>query len=401
MYPPHHLGGYELVWRSAMRSLRNEGHETRVLCSDLRLDGAASGAEPEDPGTFRELRWYWRDHAWPPFSWGDRVALERRNAEILETHLREFEPDVVSWWSMGGMSLSLMERVRRAGLPAVAFVADDWLLYGPVVDKWIRPFRRAERIPVVGRPVGRALAAIAERATGLPARVSLDDVARYVVISRTVLAAARDAGLRLDGATVARLGVDPAFLDPRPEQPWGWRLLYVGRIDERKGVEDAVRALTRLPEQTTLHIAGDGDPGEVARLRDLIARTGLDGRVELLGMRTHAELPAIYEACDAVLFPVRWSEPQGIVPLEAMALGRPVIATGMGGSAEYLADEVNCLLSPPSKPDGLARAVTRLAADPELRAQLRAGGAATAAHLTEPRFNAAVLAALTDAGVTN
>jgi glycogen(starch) synthase len=106
MYPPHHLGGYELAWRSAMRHLRANGHTARVLTTDFRT-GAADADEPD---TFRELRWYWRDHAWPRIGWRGRIALERHNAAALERHnaaalerhLRELEPDAVSWWSMGG-----------------------------------------------------------------------------------------------------------------------------------------------------------------------------------------------------------------------------------------------------------------------------------------------------------
>jgi glycosyltransferase involved in cell wall biosynthesis len=395
MYPPHHLGGYELVWRSAMRALRAAGHETRVLCSDLRLDtDPARPAETEDPGTFRELRWYWRDHAWPRLRWRERVALERSNAAAMHRHLDEFAPDVVSWWSMGGMSLSLMERVRRLGIPAVGFVADDWLLYAPKVDRWTGPFRRLG-------PLGRPPAALAERATGIPAWVSLDGAARYVLISETVRRAARQAGLTLADSTIAPLGVDPAFLDPRPERPWRWRLLYVGRIDARKGIEDAIKALPSLPAQATLAVAGDGDPGERERLARLIEALGLAGRVTLLGMLGHAELPDVYDDSDVVVFPVRWSEPQGIVPLEAMALGRPVVATGMGGSGEYLNDGENCVLIPPGDPDALARAVERLANDPGLRARLRGDGAVTAAAHTEPRFNAAVIEALTAAARAN
>lgn len=194
MYPPHHLGGYELVWRSAMRFMRQPGDcETRVLCSDLRLQTGA--LEPEDPDTFRELRWYWRDHAWPRFSWRERLALERANTAVLARHLADFKPDVVAWWSMGGMSLSLMEQVRREKIPAVGFVADDWLLYAPIVDGWTGPFRRANRIP----GLGRALAAVAELRTGIPAWVSLDAVAGYVLISETVRLAARGSGLKLAG----------------------------------------------------------------------------------------------------------------------------------------------------------------------------------------------------------
>jgi glycogen(starch) synthase len=379
MYPPHHLGGYELVWRSAMRQLRADGHQTRVLTTDLRIGSDGQ----EEPETYRDLHWYWHEHTFPKRSWRERLALERHNGAVLERHLGEFDPDVIAWWSMGGMSLSLMERVHRRRLPAVAFVADDWLLYAPLVDPWTRAFRHS-----------RLLAAGAERLTGLPAQVSLDDACGYVLISEAVRRAAREAGLALANSTIAHLGVDPAFLDPRPERPWRWRLLYVGRLDPRKGVADAIAALAQLPQTATLRIAGDGDPREQQRLASQIDQLGLGERVSLLGMRSHAELPELYDDADAVLFPVRWSEPWGIVPLEAMAFGRPVIATGLGGSGEYLRGGENCLLVGPEDPVAVAAAVRTLAADPALRASLRSGGIVTAKTHTETVFNQAVETAL-------
>jgi glycogen(starch) synthase len=379
MYPPHHLGGYELVWRSAMRHLRHHGHVARVLTTGFRRESD----EHDEPDTFRELQWYWRDHAWPRIGWRGRIALERHNAAVLDRHLRELAPDVVSWWSMGGMSLALLERVRRAKLPAVAFVADDWLLYGPRVDRWIGAFRH---IPWV--------AGLAERATGLPARVDVEQAARYILISETLREQARASGLRLQGSVVAHLGVDPEFLDPRPEGEWGWRLLYVGRIDERKGISDALTALAQLPPEATLTIVGEGDGRERERLLAQVTALGLGDRARLIGMRAHAELPSLYHAADAVLFPVRWQEPWGIVPLEAMALGLPVVATGLGGSGEYLRAEENCVLVPPARPGALADAVRRLHGDPALRERLRAGGEQTARRHTETMFNDAVLEAL-------
>jgi glycosyltransferase involved in cell wall biosynthesis len=68
-----------------------------------------------------------------------------------------------------------------------------------------------------------------------------------------------------------------------------------------------------------------------------------------------------------------------------MACGAPVVATGAGGSAEYLADGENCLLFAPSDPDELAGALRRLAADRELRRRLVAAGLETAARLTVDR----------------
>jgi glycogen synthase len=79
------------------------------------------------------------------------------------------------------------------------------------------------------------------------------------------------------------------------------------------------------------------------------------------------------------------------VPLEAMGRGRPVVATGRGGSGEYLRDGENCVLFAAGDAEGLASALSRLAADPALRARLRDGGLATAERHTAPRFEARVV----------
>jgi glycosyltransferase involved in cell wall biosynthesis len=365
-----------------MRHLRSRGHEVRVVTTDFRL---ASPAEPEEDAVHRELRWWWRDHAFPELPVRERLALERHNARVLGRHLDEFRPEVVSWWSMGGMSLSLLERVRRRGLPAVAFVHDDWLDYGPRVDPWLKLFTGPRR--------GR-LAAPAEALLRMPTRVEFDHAARYLFVSERTRQRALEAGRAPRVSAIAHSGIDPSYVDPRAERPWEWRLLYVGRIDERKGIGTAVEALAKLPAAATLTVVGEGDPAAEAKLRAQAARLGVTDRVRMEGFRSRAELPAAYEAADVVVFPVVWEEPWGLVPIEAMALGRPVVATGRGGSGEYLRDGQNALLFEAGDAEALAAAVRRLAGDPALRARLRDGGLKTAPLHTEDVFNAAVLAEL-------
>jgi glycosyltransferase involved in cell wall biosynthesis len=102
-------------------------------------------------------------------------------------------------------------------------------------------------------------------------------------------------------------------------------------------------------------------------------------------------LPDTFAEHDALLFPVRWEEPWGLVPLEAMAVGLLVVASGRGGSAEYFDDGENCLLADPDAgPQPLADALWRLADDDELRGRLRAGGLATAERYPDTAFAAAV-----------
>lgn len=366
LYPPYHLGGYELVWQAAVGALRAKGHDVRVVAVDDRL-GRAPAAD-EEPGVHRELRWYWRDHEFPRRSWRERLALERHNHAVLRRHLADHGPHVVSWWSMGGLSLSLIESVRRAGVPAVGWVNDGWLIYGPQVDPWLEGWRGRLR----PRRLGRVL-------TGVPTAVDLGAAARWVFCSEAMRRPALERVPRLRATAVLHQGVAPVFKAAEPA-PWRGRLLYAGRVDERKGLLTLVDAVLGLPE-VTLRIVGVGDEATTRRLRERAAPAG-----DRIAIEPAVERPAlvqVYADSDAVVFPVEWPEPWGLVPLEAMAVGRPVVATGRGGSAEYLRHESNALLFEAGDADALRAALRRLGADPALRAMLRAGGLKTAGRLTE------------------
>lgn len=383
LYPPHHFGGYELVWRAAMRNLERHGHTVRVLTSDLRI----GTAEPDDANVHRELRMYWRPHELLDLRADQRLRVERHNARVLARHIDELSPDVVSWWSMGGLSLSMIERVRRAGIPAVAFVHDDWLVYAREMDLWMRAF--------AGR--WRRFGPLAERLARVPASVDLENAARYVFVSDTTRRRAAEAGIRPASTGVAHSGIDPGFIDPAPERDWSWSLLYVGRLDARKGVDTAIGALAHLPDAATLTIAGAWDDVEEQRLRRLAASHGVAERTRFAGQIPRAEVRAAYAEADVVVFPVIWEEPWGLVPIEGMARGRPVVATGRGGSGEYLRDGENALLFEAGDAPALARCVERLAGSPELRRRLLGRGLDTAARHTERQFNEAVLAEFTAA----
>ena len=377
-YPPWSSGGYETTWAAHVAYLRDAGHAVRVLTT-LPDPTDRDGRAPDD--VHRELRWYWRAHEFRRPGLAETLRLERANAAVLDRHLRAFRPDAVMWWAMGGMSLGLLEHARRAGMPAVAVVGDDWPVYGARVDAWTRRFSG----------LGRRLAGTAERLTGLPAGVDLDRAARWSVNSRHTLAAV---GPRRH-VSIAYPGIDPHRFPVAPAHPWDWRLLYCGRIDPRKGVATAVRALAQLPPRATLTIHGDGDDRHRGELVALAGELGVAERIAF-SRSEHAEVGAVYAACDALVFPATWREPWGLVPLEAMASGRPVLASRAGGGpAEYLAEGVNCLQFAPGDAAGLGVALARLAADSELRSTLVAGGRQTAARFPEAAFHAALAHELT------
>jgi glycogen synthase len=384
LYPPHHFGGYEIVWESAVEYLRARGHDVRVLTTDTRTPSPDAQDEHD---VHRELRWPWplKDGWFPQLSLRDRYDIARHNHRTLSRHLDDFRPEVVSWWAMGGLTLGLLETVRRRHLPAVAFVHAEWLDYGRLADGWMHTFRgrRSRLVPLVAL------------LTRMPVEPDLAEAARYVFVSEHTRQHALSLGLGLRDTGIAHSGIHSDFLDPAPDAAWQWRLLYVGRLDPNKGVDTAVEAMQHLPSEARLELIGGWDADEEARLRALASDAGVSERVHFAGQRGRAEIVEAYGRADAVVFPVRWEEPWGLVPLEAMGRGRPVVATGRGGSGEYLLDEHNCLLFDAGDAEALAAALRRLGSDESLRARLRRGGLETAPKYTEAVFNAAVEEELT------
>jgi glycosyltransferase involved in cell wall biosynthesis len=240
----------------------------------------------------------------------------------------------------------------------------------------------------VGR---RRLRGLAERFTALPTELDLGR-GRWVFCSEWMRA---HAGLSPDPgqAVVLTPGVEERYLTaPAPRaRDWSWRLLYLGRVVEQKGVITAIEALAQLPAEATLAIVGSGDAAYRSALERRASALGVAARVTFAPPVDRDGTVSAYQAADVVLHPVRWGEPWGLVPLEAMAAGRPVVATGQGGSADFLDDGVNALLHAPGDAAGLATALARLAGDPELRSRLVAAGHRTAQTHTATAFNLAAV----------
>ena len=190
-------------------------------------------------------------------------------------------------------------------------------------------------------------------------------------------------GARRSSIDVVPCGVDVAQfcsggpVAARSRRP---RLLALGRMVPRKGVDDAIRALAAVPD-AELVVAGGGSAEDLAidpearRLRALARALDVADRVDLRGSVPRAELPALIRSADVVVC-LPWYEPFGIVPLEAMACGVPVVGTAVGGLLDTVVSGVTGRLVPPHRPDLAAEAINELLADAGLRAQAGAAGVA-------------------------
>ncbi|MBD2188901.1 glycosyltransferase family 4 protein [Pseudanabaena mucicola] len=169
-------------------------------------------------------------------------------------------------------------------------------------------------------------------------------------------------------------------------------ILYVGRFDERKGIETLVRACAQLPkplkDQYQLYLVGGSRKGgvdteEEQRIRGLVKDLGLDAIASFVGAIDQSELPPYYAMADICVVP-SYYEPFGLVAIEAMAAGTPVIASRVGGLQETVKDGETGLLVPIRAPEALSTAIAKLLTEPQtVKAMGRAGYQRVHSHYSQ------------------
>lgn len=165
---------------------------------------------------------------------------------------------------------------------------------------------------------------------------------------------------------------------PRAARGERHRIVSVGRFVPRKGFDVVVRALPSMPDTELVIVGGpdksqlDSDP-EACRLRELADELGVADRMQLYGSVAREDMPAILRSADVVAC-TPWYEPFGIVPLEAMACGVPVVASAVGGMLDTVVHDVTGRLVKPKSPTEVAAAVNVLLRDEFRRQSLGAAG---------------------------
>lgn len=175
-----------------------------------------------------------------------------------------------------------------------------------------------------------------------------------------------------DAGPASRVALDGAPHASSPEGAGGAagpEILFVGRLVERKGVEVLVRALGLLEGATDARLTIVGEGSREGRIRDVIGAEGLDGRVALAGRVSDAELAAAYGRASLFVLPAIVdakgdTEGLGVVLLEALRFGVPVIGSRAGGIPDIIIDGETGWLVVPGDPEDLARAIDQALGDP-------------------------------------
>jgi D-inositol-3-phosphate glycosyltransferase len=223
--------------------------------------------------------------------------------------------------------------------------------------------------------------------TSPPERVA--EESRIVASADRVVATCSDELFELMrlGAEPGRVSVIPCGVDLERFRPDGAalprtgrrRVVVVSRLVPRKGIGNAITALAGVPD-CELVVAGGPPPSdlgrdpEVQRFRRLAGAAGVGERVHFLGALAQERVPELLRSADVAAC-IPWYEPFGMVALEAMACGVPVLATAVGGLVDTVVDGVTGVHVPARRPEDTARALRELLSRPRLRQAMGAAGA--------------------------
>jgi D-inositol-3-phosphate glycosyltransferase len=250
--------------------------------------------------------------------------------------------------------------------------------------------------------LGRLKNRVARSAAELEPAVRLEEETRIVSAADRIVAAnvveraelLRDYAAHASRIATIPCGVDTDLFTPGDRAEARRRLdldgrpllLWVGRMAPIKGLDTLLDAVARLSESgqdmRLLVVGGDADEptsGHETSLRQRIERLGLGDSVRFVGPQPQSVLPLYYAASDVTVLP-SYYESFGMVALEAMACGSPVIASRVGGLVTTVRDGVTGFLVPDGDVGALAERIETLVADPELRWRLGREGVRWAAQ---------------------
>ncbi|MCC6670255.1 MAG: glycosyltransferase [Planctomycetes bacterium] len=386
-YPPESVGGVEQHVQGLARCLAERGHRVQVYARSGRADG--------EPGTLVEERIDGIPVTRVVYRYeGNRDLRDLYTCNLLDAaftrHLAGRSFDVAHVHHFSGISTGIVRELRTRALPCVLTLHDYWLLC-PRGQMWHPRGERCEQVELArctgclrstwpqwppGGPTEAMVGFVHEHA-----RAVFEDATAVVVPSARALAPFRAAGLPAARVHVVENGVDVAALagiaPPTRAAGAPLRVGYLGSVIPSKGLAVLIEALHALPSgRAELHVHGNAFPyfEDATYLERALAAMKRRDAMTYHGAYAAADLPGILAGLDVVAVPALWNEVFGLTAREAMAAGRAVVASRVGGLQDALEDGRQGLLVPPGDAQALAAALHRLALDPELVARLGRAG---------------------------
>ena len=341
-YPPHFIGGYEIACQETMDFLKEQGHEVVVVTSDYHKP------DIKEDGILRDMHL-------TDYSKSSRIQKkidEYHNYRMVIDTIKTTKPDLVYFWSLRGIGLSVIEAAQKQNIPKVFEIGDFWM-YGYMQKgsklkqkiKSFLPFLNNQNIQIT--PTICVSNWIAKEM-----RETYKTNKTYIYPNATSL---------------------PKKKICKNNQ--NVRFIFVGRVDERKGLDLAIETLNRFslkhPDSTfSFDIYGSGEQAYTdkckALAKPIASMVHFKGKVE--------SREEIYANASVLLMPTKERESFGLVVIEAMAHGCAVIATNAYGPAEIIDHGENGLLFEMKNPDDLLAQIEEIYFNSEYLNRLQENG---------------------------
>jgi glycogen(starch) synthase len=364
LYPPPWLGGYELACQAVVEGLRARGHTVYVLTSSYKAENC-----PPEPHIFRLLNHYWGSYPDGDLTltWWQAARsmwLDFANYRKVKECIQQLRPDFAYLWNLQRVSpVPVIGAIRKSGIAYAIHLMDYWLMESRLTPDVVRKLLLRAMIWLPRRMIEPLLMSN-----------------QLISMSETVRREYIKGGFPANKIRVIYHGVK--INSERCEDATGshrqglFKILFAGQIIESKGVHTLLSALAELihlrsAQNICLDIIGKGDREYTKKLQDLIHRYHLEGFVNFVGEVPKQELLDRYGEYDLLVLPTERVEPFGMVVIEAMASGIPVIASDLGGPAEIITNGETGILVPAGDSVRLASAIGDLMCSDRLRETIR------------------------------
>jgi len=366
LYPPYYIGGHEIHCKDVADGLSQKGHEVFVLTSKYGVYN-----EILENRVLRVLYFY---------SIGKTTGFRRRYSEIKVAVLgrlnyfitrqiiRQINPDIVYAEEISNISMYPLKAIQNQGIPIVHHLGIHTFV-DLTKECILRP-----------NPIKNLYKRIIHGFNG----IKNFDFNHIITLSEALKKQHIEVGFPECNISVIPPGIFSELIKDEFKKFTDFskkeiKLLYVGRINQEKGVHISIEAVGYLVKNLTtinvvLYIIGDGNEKYIDKLQSLISKLKIKKNVRFCGKLPREKVMNEYSKYDILLVPSIWEEPFGIIIIEAMSQGLPVIATSVGGIPEIIKNGETGLLVPPNNPVKMTEAVKKLIDNPHLYERLSING---------------------------
>lgn len=337
-----------------MNGLIEKGHDCFVLTSTYKAENCQAEAK-----VYRLLELEANIDEQKSFTIKQRNDIRKNNEVNLLKTISAVKPDLLFIWNMGALGKSLLLLAEDSGITTLYFLSDPWVIYKYRINKynlikWLQDFRNIFRRPKLHNVI-------------CSCKYLQDELVRN--------------GVPVENGLVIYNSIDlePYLSAKRNEPVDRTKILYVGQLEEHKGVHTLVEAFSRLAKERrdkpiTLSLVGSGNQVYMERLYKIVSDAGINEIVDFVGKVPRESLVDFFSTHSVFVFPSIWEEPFSLTLIMALASGIPIISTLTGGSKEILNPQGNCLSFQAGDVTDLADKMARLIVNHNLQNALGGRG---------------------------